>query len=138
LRRRLRHPINLSGTVSLHNVNWKADYLANHVEMRRPRCGGYERGERGHPVGPGGLLLRPGEGNGHGVFAGEREPAQTCKPRFTVQFAHWTRRLAAADPGAHEKGTLLPELIARLKPSSAPVWPPLEGTVEADWLLLGR
>ena len=22
-----------SGTVSLHNVNWKADYLANHVEI---------------------------------------------------------------------------------------------------------
>ena len=45
--------------------------------------------------------------------------------------------LQAAFLGAHEKGTLLSELIARLRPSTAPAWPQLEGTVNADSLVLG-
>jgi hypothetical protein len=48
--------------------------------------------------------------------------------------------LQAAMLGAHEPGTLLSTLIARLRPSNsstAPVWPLLEGTVKADSLILG-
>jgi hypothetical protein len=45
--------------------------------------------------------------------------------------------LQAAFLGAHEKGTLLSTLIARLRPSTAPAWPRLEGTVNADSLILG-
>jgi hypothetical protein len=48
--------------------------------------------------------------------------------------------LQAAILGAHEPGTLLSTLIAQLRPSTsstAPAWPPLEGTVKADSLILG-
>ncbi len=39
--------------------------------------------------------------------------------------------------GARQKDTLLSDLINRLRPSSSPVWPSLEGTVTADSLDLG-
>ncbi len=39
--------------------------------------------------------------------------------------------------GAREKGTVLSDLINSLRPSAAPVWPQLEGTVTADSLVLG-
>ncbi len=39
--------------------------------------------------------------------------------------------------GAHEQGTLISELIAKLDPSAAPAWPKLSGTVDADSLVLG-
>jgi hypothetical protein len=39
--------------------------------------------------------------------------------------------------GAHEKSTLLSDLINRLRSSAPPAWPLLEGTVEADSLILG-
>ena len=129
----------LSGTVSLHNVNWKADYLANHVEIAQATLRLDTSGENGairwDPVV---FSYGPVKGTATVYLPESCEPAQTCKPRFTVQFgALDAAALQAAILGAHEKGTLLSELIARLKPSSAPVWPPLEGTVKADWLLLG-
>jgi hypothetical protein len=48
--------------------------------------------------------------------------------------------LQAAILGAHEPGTLLSTLIAQLRPSNSSAvsaWPPLEGTVTADSLILG-
>jgi hypothetical protein len=39
--------------------------------------------------------------------------------------------------GAHEKGTMLSDLIDRFDPSKAPPWPQLEGTLTADSLVLG-
>jgi hypothetical protein len=46
--------------------------------------------------------------------------------------------LQSAILGAHEPGTLLSTLIARLRPSNAaPAWPQLEGVVKADSLILG-
>jgi hypothetical protein len=55
-----------------------------------------------------------------------------------VQFADLdAATVQTAILGAHEKGTLLSGLIDRLRPSTAPVWPRLEGTVKADSLVLG-
>jgi uncharacterized protein involved in outer membrane biogenesis len=66
---------------------------------------------------------------------------QACSPTFEVQFANLNAGvLQAAILGAHEEGTLLSTLIARLDPSrlsSAPTWPTMEGTVKADSLVLG-
>jgi hypothetical protein len=61
-----------------------------------------------------------------------------CLPRFQVEFGDLNASsLQGAILGAHEKGTLLSTLIERLRPSTAPAWPPLEGTVNADSLILG-
>jgi hypothetical protein len=66
------------------------------------------------------------------------DAAASCLPRFQVRFSDLDASvLQAAFLGAHEKGTLLSTLIERLHPSTAPAWPPLEGTVKADSLILG-
>ena len=60
----------LSGTVTLRNANWKADYLANHVEISQATL---HLGNGGTRMGPGGFLLRPGERNG------EPDPARRLR-----------------------------------------------------------
>jgi hypothetical protein len=45
--------------------------------------------------------------------------------------------LQTAILGAQQKGTLLSSLIDRLRSSSTPAWPELEGTIEANSLVLG-
>jgi len=129
----------LSGTVTLHNVNWKADYLANHVEIAQATLRLDTNGENGairwNPVV---FSYGPVKGTATVSLPENCAPAQPCKPQFTVQFgALDAAALQAAILGAHEQGTLLSELIARFKPASAPVWPELEGTVKADSLVLG-
>jgi hypothetical protein len=69
------------------------------------------------------------------------DPLQPCLPRFKVDFGDLDLSvLQAAILGAHERSTMLSELIDRLRqmsPSAAPVWPRLEGTVKADSLIVG-
>jgi hypothetical protein len=69
------------------------------------------------------------------------ETPALCAPKFNVQFGDLdASQLQAAILGAHEQGTLLSTLLARLRPTdstAAPAWPKLEGTVEADSLILG-
>jgi hypothetical protein len=134
----------LTGSVTLHNANWKADYLANHVEIPQAtlhldRVGDDTR-LRWDP-----LVFSYGPVKGTAIVtlpancaAGQPCPAHN-PVHFQVEFgALDAAALQAAILGAHEKGTLLSELINRLSPSSpAPVWPELEGTVEADSLILG-
>lgn len=126
----------LGGTVSLHNVNWKADYLANHVEIAQATLRLDTNGaNRWDPVV---FSYGPVKGTATVDLPEKCEIAQPCKPRFTLQFgALDAAALQAAILGAHQQGTLLTELIARLKPASTPVWPELEGTVTADSLILG-
>ncbi|MGD0893390.1 MAG: AsmA family protein [Terracidiphilus sp.] len=129
----------LSGTVSLHNVNWKADYLANHVEIAQATLRLDTSGENGairwDPVV---FSYGPVKGTATVNLPETCATGQTCKPAFTLQFGTLdAAALQAAILGAREKGTLLSELIAKLKPASAPVWPELEGSVKADSLILG-
>jgi hypothetical protein len=132
----------LSGTVTLRNANWKADYLANHVEIAQATLH-LDNGEtRWDPVvfsygpvkGTASLMLP--------LKCAVPEPCPTKVPAtFKVQFgALDASALQAAILGAHEQGTLLSTLIARFRPadsSAAAAWPALEGTVKADSLILG-
>ncbi len=125
----------LSGTVTLHNANWKADFLANHVEISQATL----------HLGPGELRWDPiaftyGPVKGTAVLT---LPAPcvaptTCPPRFELQFGVLDAAvLQAAFLGAHAPGTMLSTLIDRLRPTAAPPWPELEVTVKADSLVLG-
>jgi hypothetical protein len=125
----------LTGTVTLHNANWKADYLANHVEISQATL----------HLNPGEILWDP-VAFSYGPVKGTASlslPVQCaapepCPAHFQVQFGDLDADLfQAAFLGAREKGTLLSTLIARLRPTAAPAWPRLEGTVKADSLLLG-
>ncbi len=128
----------LSGTLTLRNVNWKADYLANHVEITQAML----------RVGQGELRLDPVvfsygpvKGTASLDIPARCETPAPCVPRFNVHFGDLdASQLQAAILGAREQGTLLSTLLARLRPadtSTAPKWPPLEGTVNADSLILG-
>jgi hypothetical protein len=125
----------LTGTVTLHNANWKADYLANHVEIAKATL----------HLDPGGLRwdsvdfsYGPVKGTASLTLPADCQPPLPCAPRFDLQFGDLdASALQAAILGAHEPGTLLSGLIARLRPSTAPAWPRLSGTVKADSLILG-
>ena len=125
----------LTGTVTLHNANWKADYLANHVEIAKATLH-LDRGEaRWDSVD---FSYGPVKGTASLTLPADCPPLLPCAPNFNIKFADLdASALEAAILGAHERGTLLSELIARLRPSTAPAWPELTGNVEADSLVLG-
>jgi len=125
----------LSGTVILRNANWKADYLVNHVEISTAtlHLGGSET--RWDPVV---FSYGPVEGRASLSLPVSCDAIQPCLPHFQVEFGDLdASTLQAAILGARERGTMLSTLIDRLRLSSAPVWPRLEGTVKADSLILG-
>jgi hypothetical protein len=125
----------LTGTVTLHNANWKADFLASHVEIAKATL----------YIDPGALRWEsvdfsygPVKGTASLALPTGCQAPLPCAPRFDLQFGELdASALQSAILGAHEKGTLLSALIARLQPSTAPAWPQLSGTVEADSLILG-
>jgi hypothetical protein len=128
----------LSGTVLFRNANWKSDYLANHVVISTAtlHLGGSET--RWDPVV---FSYGPVEGKASLSIPANCDPLQPCLPQFKVEFGALDLSvLQAAILGAHERGTMLSELIDRLRKmnsSAAPAWPRLEGTVQADSLIAG-
>jgi hypothetical protein len=126
----------LSGTVTLHNANWKADYLVNHVEIAQATLHLDNSANRWDPVV---FTYGPVKGTASLELPRDCAEPQPCLPKFQVQLgALDSSVLQAALLGAHERGTMLSTLIAKLRPAaSAPSWPQLEGTVKADSLILG-
>jgi hypothetical protein len=128
----------ITGTVVFHNANWKADYLANHVEISAATLH-LDNGEtRWDPVV---FNYGPLKGTAKLAVPASCDAMQPCPAHFDIEFGNLAAAsLQAAVLGAHERGTLLSALIARLRlsnPSSVPAWPPMEGTVKADSLILG-
>jgi hypothetical protein len=126
----------LVGTITVHNANWKADYLANAVMISQAtlHVGGGD--SRWDPV-----VFTYGPVKGTATLTMPAKCVDTCTPHFSVDFGSLDAgALEAAILGAHEKGTLLSELIARLsltKSSTGLQWPHAEGTATAETLLLG-
>jgi hypothetical protein len=124
----------LVGTVTLHNANWKADFLATHVEIAKATLHLNHGGASWDPVD---FSYGPVKGTASLSLPACVSP-QPCAPQFTVQFGDLSASaLQAAILGAHQETTMLSELIARFRPSTAPPWPVLQGTVKADSLVLG-
>jgi len=129
----------LTGTVVMHNANWQADYLAGHVVVDSATLHIENHELRWDPVE---FTYGPLNGTASLTFpstcAPEQTPQQPCHAQFQMQFADLdASAFESALLGARAKGTLLSSLIDRLRPSSAPSWPQLEGTVTADSLVLG-
>jgi hypothetical protein len=125
----------LRGTVTLHNANWKADYLASHVLISTATLHLGNGDTRWDPVV---FSYGPVKGTASLSLPADCGATEPCPPRFQLQFGDLDDGvLQEAFLGAHEPGTLLSTLIDRLRFSSAPVWPRLEGTVKADSLILG-
>jgi len=125
----------MTGAIAFRNAIWKPAYLALPVELRNATlrfAGGTLRWD---PVDFG-----YGPVQGTAVLdlpSGCSTPAP-CPPHLSLQFDTLdAAALQAAILGARESGTLLSSLIDRLKPSSTPAWPPLEGSLSAGTLDLG-
>jgi hypothetical protein len=125
----------VSGTVTVREANWKADFLANHVQIAQAtlHLGGGEI--RWDPVA---FSYGPMKGTASVVWSTSCAGPEPCATRFQVQFGNLdASTVETAILGVQEKGTLLSTLIDRLHPSTAPPWPELMGTVTADSLVLG-
>jgi hypothetical protein len=125
----------VSGTVTLKNANWKADYLANRVQISQAVLHFGNGGMRWDPVV---FTYGPIEGTARLSLPPACISPAPCPASFQVRFgALDAATLQAAILGAHQSGTLLSTLISRLRPATAPSWPLLDGTVKADSLILG-
>ena len=125
----------LTGTVTLHNANWKTDSLATAVVIPEATL----------HLGGGALIWDP-VAFAYGPLKGTVRvsipacgaPDQPCTPTVDVDFSTLdTAELQATLLGSPKKGTLLASVIARLTPSSTHPWPVFQGTLQADSLDLG-
>ena len=125
----------LAGTVTLRNASWKSEYLAGDVEISQATLHLGAEALRWDPVV---FAYGPVKGTASLELSSHCEAPETCPPSIDLQFSELdASALQAAFLGARKPGTLLSTLIARLRPSSTPLWPRLESTVKVDSLLLG-
>jgi hypothetical protein len=125
----------LTGTVILHNANWKAEFLANAVLISQATLHLAPGELRWEPVV---FSYGPVKGTASLSLPAACDALQPCTPHFQLQFGALDAAvLQAAFLGAHERGTLLSTLLNHLRPTAAPAWPRLEGTVKAESMILG-
>lgn len=128
-------PDRLIGTLSFRDATWRADFLANPIEIAQATLHLDGNQGRWDPV-----VFAYGTVNGSAslTFPMRCDSLEPCLPEFQLNFAALdSGDLEKAILGAHEPGTLLSELIARMSPAHAPAWPELDGRVTADSLNLG-
>ncbi|MFZ1084606.1 MAG: AsmA family protein [Terracidiphilus sp.] len=125
----------LAGTMVFHNANWKAEFLANSILISQATLHLSASELRWEPVI---FAYGPVKGTASLSLPVACDSLKPCLPSFLVQFGALDAAVVqTAFLGAHEKGTLLSTLIDRLRPSAAPAWPQMNGTVKAESLLLG-
>jgi hypothetical protein len=125
----------VSGTVTLHNANWKADYLASDVVVSSATLHMENDQLRWDPVV---FVYGPVKGTAAVTLPVDCVAPQPYLPSFAMQFAQLdASALQAAVLGAKEKVTLISTLLEKLRPSTAPALPEMTGTVKADSLVLG-
>jgi uncharacterized protein involved in outer membrane biogenesis len=125
----------LTGSLSFHNANWTAEFLANPIEIAQATLHIDGQRARWDPV----VFSYGGVKGTADLTAPLRcETGEECPPEFEIDFGSLNAgTLEAAILGARKPGTLISDLIARLSPTHAPAWPRLNGTVKADSLELG-
>jgi hypothetical protein len=126
----------LTGSVTLHNANWKADYLVSPVLISSATLH-LNNGELDwEPVI---FSYGPVKGTASLSLPANCGAPTPCQPSFTLEFGSLDASLfQAAFLGAQKPGTLVSTLLDRLRPTPAQAWPRIEGTVKADSLLLGQ
>ena len=132
----------LAGTVALHGVNWRADFLASHVSISEAVLHVSRDQLVWDPVeftyGPlKGTAILTIPANCPAAGGAAAKPG-TCEPFFELNFGSLdAAELQSAFLGAPRKGTLLDSLIDRFHSNTAPAWPKLQGTIAANRLALG-
>ena len=129
-------PDRLTGTVTLHNANWKTDALPTAVGIAQAtlHLGGGASIWDGVVFAYGPLI---GTARLEIPVCGAADEGQ-CVPTVNLEFPSLdAAELQTTLLGAEKKGTLLSTVIARLTPSAKHEWPAFQGTVKADSLELG-
>jgi hypothetical protein len=125
----------VTGTVTLHNANWRADFLAGHLQIAQATLRFADQELVWDPIeftygglkGTAALFIKTACASG-----------ENCEPGFRVHFNSLdVADLQSAILGVQQKSTLLSSLIGRLHPGASPPWPGLEGNLDADSFVLG-
>ena len=125
----------MSGTVTLHGVAWRPSFLANPVQLATATLHLDGAESRWDPVA---FSYGPVAGNAVLKLPITCDPSAKCLPQFALRFRVLeAAAFQAAMLGAPRPGTLLSSLLARIRPATTPEWPEMEGTIQADALILG-
>ncbi|MGA8739828.1 MAG: hypothetical protein WB561_01430, partial [Terracidiphilus sp.] len=128
-------PDRLTGTVTLHNANWKTDALPTAVEISQATL---HLGGGASVWDPVAFAYGPLKGTARIEVPVCSATEVPCTPTVNLEFAQLdAAELQTTLLGSEKKGTLLSTVIARLTPSSTHTWPAFQGTVKADSLALG-
>lgn len=125
----------LTGTVTLHDANWKSDSLASPVVVTQATL---HFGMDSLTWDPVQFAYGPLKGTAAVHLPAECPAGEACTPSVHLEFASLdAETLQAALLGAHKQGTVLSDLISRFTTSSAAHWPVLDATVDAKTFTLG-
>jgi hypothetical protein len=125
----------LTGTVTLHDANWKTDSLSTAVEISEATL---HLGGGTMIWDPVAFAYGPLKGTARVEIPACEAADQPCAPTVEVNFSSLdAAELQKTLLGSQKKGTLLSTVIARLTPSSKHPWPALRGTLKSDSLDLG-
>ena len=125
----------LTGTVTLHEANWKSDNLATALQISQAtlHLGGADR--RWDPVA---FSYGPLRGVAEVRIPAPCEAPAQCQTQLDIRFASLdSASLQTALLGTRKSSTLISSVIARLTPSSVTPWPAFEGTINAGTFTLG-
>lgn len=127
-------PDRLTGTLTLHNANWKTETLATAVQV--PQAVLHLNG--GASVwDPVAFVYGPIKGTARAVIP-VCDPERRCVPTLTLDVPVLNAaEVQTALLGPEKAKTLLSSVIARLTPSSDRKWPAFHGMVRAESLVLG-
>jgi AsmA family/AsmA-like C-terminal region len=128
-------PDRLTGTVTLHNANWKTDALPTAVEISEGTLHFSGGASVWDPVA---FAYGPLMGTARVEFPPCSASDVPCLPTMNLEFAELdAAELQTTLLGAEKKGTLLSTMIARLTPTSTHMWPAFQGTLKVDSFVLG-
>ncbi len=125
----------ITGTIALHDANWKSASLANPVAISAATLHLDGTTLAWDPVS---FAYGPIKGTANLRIALTCAPGDTCPPQLDLAFDQLDAGAFQAELlGVHPQGNALSSFIDRFTAPSASPWPQFEGTVKADTLLLG-
>ena len=114
-------PDRLTGTVTLHNANWKTDALPTAVEISQATL---HLGGGASVWDSVAFAYGPLKGTARMEIPVCSAAGEPCPPTVNLEFTELdAAELQTTLLGSEKKGTLLSTVIARLTPSSAHTWP---------------
>ena len=127
-------PDRLSGTITLHNANWKTDALPTAVQIPQAVLHLSGGASTWDPVA---FVYGPLKGTAR-LLIPVCDPDQQCLPTVSLDFLELdAKELETTLLGSQQKGTLLSTVLSQLTSSSDHKWPAFQGMLKAETFVLG-